>query len=80
MHVWDGEDDQFAISSIEGIERLVNLELFAPIAMIAENGIDYSPILRCERMAKVDMSFRADGPSNDAVLEELEKRGVEVEV
>lgn len=42
FNVWDGEDNQFDISSIEGIENLTNLKSFEPISMISENGLDYS--------------------------------------
>jgi hypothetical protein len=78
MSVWDGEDDQFDIKSIEGIERLINLEAFTPIAMIAEKGIDYTPILGCKKLKRVDMSFGKAGKKNEAVAKELKRRGVDV--
>ncbi|EYF04186.1 DUF6892 domain-containing protein [Chondromyces apiculatus] len=77
--VWDGEDDLFDITSIEGIEHLVNLEAFTPIAMIGEDGIDYTPLLGCKKLKRVDMSFGKEGPKNEAVMVELERRGVEIE-
>lgn len=79
MIVWDGEDEQFDISSLEGIEHLVNLEVFAPIAMMAEDGVDYRPLLGCKKLKRVDMSFATTTPDQDAVAEELVRRGVEVE-
>jgi hypothetical protein len=79
MGVWDGEDDQFNITSLEGIEHLENLETWTPIAMIGEDGVDYTPLLRCKKLKRVDMSFAKEGASTEAVREELARRGVEIE-
>ena len=78
VNVWDGEDDLFDIGSIEGIEQLVNLERFEPIAMISQEGIDYAPILGCKKLRKVDMSFSDGGSGAKKVAAELRRRGVEV--
>jgi hypothetical protein len=85
--MWDGEDDQFDIHSIEGIERLVNLETFAPIAMIscpsaynpqntAEDGIDFTPLLGCPKLKKVDTAMARKGSPSDDVARILTARGV----
>jgi len=79
MNVWDGEDNQFDISSLEGIEKLVNLTEFTPIAMIAEDGIDYTPLLGCPKLKLADMSFASSDAKNEAVEEKLSSRGVEIE-
>ena len=78
MHNWDGEDEQFDINSIEGIELLSNLQSFDPIRMINLEGIDYSPLLACKKLESVNPEFAAENPENDKVLAELESRGVEV--
>ena len=78
MNNWDGEDDQFDIQSIEGIELLRNLQSFDPISMINMDGIDYSPLLACKKLESVNPEFAAEDPENDKVLAELEARGVEV--
>lgn len=49
-NAWDGEDDQFDIHSIEGIEHLVNLVTFDAISMIADEGVDFTPLLACEKL------------------------------
>nr|ADH04650.1 unknown [Chondromyces crocatus] len=79
VSVWDGEDDLFDITSLDGIEHLINLEVFAPIAMIGEGGIDYTPLLGCKKLKRVDVSFASEGEKNESVKEALEKRGVEIE-
>lgn len=77
-HVWDGEDDQFDVSSIEGIEQLVNLERFAPAAMLPSKGIDFTPLLGCKKLKTVDMTFAAKSAENDRVRAELTARGVRI--
>jgi hypothetical protein len=79
MTEWDGEDDTFDITSIEGIERLVNLESFTPLALMAEGGIDYTPLLGCKKLEVADISHAKKGKATDKVVAELEKRGVELE-
>jgi len=78
MSVWDGEDDTFNITSLKGIEVLENLVEFSPIAMIGEDGIDYTPLLGCKKLQTVDMSFAVEAKSTERVLAALEKRGVDV--
>ena len=75
---WDGEDEMFDITSIEGIDSLVNLTSFAPIAMITPKGIDYTPLLACKKLTRVDFSFAAKGAANRAVRKALAARGVDV--
>ena len=75
---WDGEDEIFDITSIEGIDALANLESFAPIAMITQKGIDYTPLLGCKKLKRVDFAFAAKGAANKAVRKELLARGVDV--
>ena len=79
MNVWDGEDGQFDIESLAGIEALVNLEELTPISMMSENGVDYSAIAGCPKLKKVDMTFAKAGKKSDALAVKLEARGVEVE-
>lgn len=76
--LWDGEDDIFDISSIEGIESLVNLEVFAPIAMIDSKGLDYTPLLGCKNLVRVDFEFAASGAKQQKVRKALAARGVDV--
>ena len=76
VNVWDGEDDLFDIRSLGGIEQLVNLERFEPIAMMSQDGVDYRPLLACTKLRKVDVTFADD--SGEAVAAELKRRGVEV--
>lgn len=76
MSEWDGEDDQFEIKSIEGIEHLVNLEEFTPLAMIT--AVDYTPILGCKKLKLVDMSYAKTGKRGAAVKAELLERGVDI--
>ena len=80
FNVWDGEDNQFDIKSIEGIGALKNLKSFDPISMIHEDGLDYGPILECKNLEFVNMEYRNDdNKTNDSVKLQLEKRGVEFE-
>lgn len=78
MNNWDGEDDQFLIKSIEGVELLTNLTSFEPISMIHEDGIDYSPLLKCKKLESISADFAKEGSKNEKVLEKLEERGVEI--
>jgi len=67
MNVWDGEDGQFGIASLDGIDALVNLEEFTPIAMMSEDGVDYSAIALCSKLKKLDMTFAKSGKKSDAL-------------
>ena len=78
MNNWDGEDDQFLISSLEGIEQLTNLKSFDPISMIVEEGLDYSPLLKCKKLEEVSSAFALESSKNEKVIEQLEERGVEM--
>lgn len=78
MNDWDGDDDTFDITSLVGIERLTNLVTFAPVSLIAEGGIDYGPLVRCERLVSVDMSFARPGKESETVAARLRGRGVVV--
>lgn len=75
---WDGEDDIFEITSIQGIDGLVNLTSFAPIAMITPKGLDYAPLLACKKLTHVDFGFAAKGAANRAVKKALAARGVNI--
>lgn len=74
--VWDGEDNQFDISSIEGIENLTNLKSFEPISMVNENGLDYSPLLLCENLETVSSEFINDDETE--ILKKLQDKGIEI--
>ncbi len=78
MNNWDGEDDTFDISSIEGIESLVNLRVFDPISMITSDGIDYAPLLGCKKLESVNAECMKDTAENYEVIRQLQARGVEV--
>ena len=78
FNYWDGEDDQFDIHSIAGIKHLTNLKVFDPISMIASDGIDYSPLLRCTRLQTVSGDHVKPGIENELVLKQLEERGVTI--
>jgi len=78
FNVWDGEDNQFDISSIEGIENLKNLKIYAPISMISIKGIDYSPLLHCEKLETVSTDFIKKNQKKEKVLKQLENRGVKI--
>jgi len=73
---WDGEDDLFNIKSIEGIELLKNLKSFLPLSMIGENGLDFSPLLKCEKLKEVSAKFIIEGKEQDEIIKQLEARGV----
>lgn len=79
VNVWDGEDDIFDITSIEGIENLVNLEELSPISMITSKGIDYSPLLGCKKLTRVDAAWADKSKASKDAIRELKARGVEVE-
>lgn len=79
MSVWDGEDGQFDIRSLEGIHQLTNLIAFTPVSMMAEGGVDYGPLLACQKLARVDMSFALPGKQSESVAATLRGRGVVVE-
>jgi hypothetical protein len=76
MNNWDGEDNQFDIHSIDGIDKLQNLKEFYPISMVDK--IDYSPLLGLKKLEKVNIDWMADTPENKKVVKELEKRGVTI--
>jgi phage pi2 protein 07 len=78
FNVWDGEDEQFDISSIEGIENLVKLKKFDPISMISNKGIDFFPLLKCEKLKIVSTEFMKKDFENIEVLKQLEARGVKI--
>jgi hypothetical protein len=78
MNNWDGEDDQFLISSIEGIDQLKNLRSFEPISMITEDGLDYSPLLKCENLEAISSEFMRADEANENVIAQLEEKGVEI--
>ena len=62
---WDGEDEQFDISSLEGIEQLVNLKSFAPSSMIISDGLDYAPLLACPKLESDRKSTRLNSSHVD---------------
>ncbi|MEL1242853.1 hypothetical protein AAEO56_01155 [Flavobacterium sp. DGU11] len=72
---WDGEDNQFDIKSLEGIELLTNLKIFEPISMITDDGLDYAPLLLCKNLEKAAPEFIDD--DEDGILQQLKDRGVE---
>lgn len=78
MNNWDGEDDTFDISSIEGIEHLPNLKIFDPVSMITADGIDFAPFLKCEKLEEVNAEVMRDTEENRGVISQLKERGVEV--
>ncbi len=79
FNVWDGEDDQCNIKSIEGIENLRNLKSFEPNSMINENGIDFTPILGCLKLENVAMEeWQSNSKKNEKVRERLKEREVDV--
>jgi hypothetical protein len=78
MNNWDGEDDQFTIKSIEGIELLANLKSFDPISMIEEGSLDYTPLLKCKHLEKVSSVYAKDGSRNEKVIGQLDERGVDI--
>lgn len=78
FNVWDGEDNQCDISSIEGIENLHNLKIFDPISMISDKGIDFSPLLKCENLETVSSEFILKDEKNRKVLKLLENKGVKI--
>ena len=78
FNVWDGEDNQFDITSIEGIEQLANLELFDPFSMIAEEGLDYTPLLACHKLQKVAAAYIKQDVHSENILRQLQNRGVEI--
>jgi hypothetical protein len=47
--------------------------------MICKEGVDYTPLLRCKKLKRVDMAFAKKGASTKAVRKELARRGVEIE-
>ena len=75
---WDGEDEQFDISSLEGIEYLENLKVFAPSSMITMQGVDYSPLLACKKLEKADVLYIRKDDKADAVIKALHDKGVDV--
>lgn len=78
MDNWDGEDETFDISSIEGIQLLVNLKTFDPISMIAYESLDYAPLLACKNLVKVNAGYMKPTAENEAVIQALAERGVEI--
>jgi hypothetical protein len=78
FNVWDGEDNQFDISSIEGIENLQNLKIFDPISMISDKGIDFSPLLKCEKLETLSSEFMLQNLENKKILNLLKNKGVEI--
>jgi hypothetical protein len=78
FNVWDGEDNQCDISSIEGIENLPNLKIFDPISMISEKGIDFAPLLKCNKLETVSTEFMLNNLENKKVVKLLENRGVKI--
>ncbi len=75
--MWDGEDDQLDIHSIEGIEHLVNLKSFEPISLITADGLDYSPLLLCPKLETVSLEFVKKDEKNEEVLKQLKEKGVQ---
>lgn len=78
MNNWDGEDDQFIIKSIEGIELLTNLKSFDPISMVEEGSLDYAPLLGCKHLEEISSVYAKDGRKNEKVIEQLDERGVDI--
>lgn len=76
LNEWDGEDTQFDISSIEGIENLNNLKHFEPISMIVDSGVDYSPLLLCEKLEYVCSDYINE--NGDEIIEELKNKGIKI--
>lgn len=74
---WSGEDDIFDIQSLEGIENLNEMELFAPFGLLDYN-IDISALLKCNKLETVNTEFIPKTLSTRGVLEKLNKRGVRV--
>jgi len=76
MNIWDGEDDQFYITSLADAPKLRNLRRFDPIALVAED-LDYAPLLQCHHLEYVDFDYMAATSENEAVRATLLARGVE---
>ncbi len=78
FNVWDGEDNQCDISSIEGVENLPNLKIFDPISMISDKGIDFSPLLKCKKLETLSSEFMLQNLENKKILKLLKNKGVEI--
>jgi Zn-dependent M32 family carboxypeptidase len=75
---WDGEDDQFDIHSIEGIEHLVNLVSFDAISMLPVEGVDFTPLLACEKLAYANTEFMRKDENADELIQKFLAKGVDV--
>jgi hypothetical protein len=71
---WDGEDEQFAVTSIADVTKLPNLEAFLVISMV--RCPDLSPLLSCTKLRKLAIStYESD---DQQTREQLAARGVAV--
>jgi tetratricopeptide (TPR) repeat protein len=80
MNNWDGEDNQFDIKDLSGIEHLKNLKIMDPIAMISEDIKSVSPLLQCKSLEFVDLDLFQGAEDCQKVAAELSERGVEVNI
>lgn len=74
---WSGEDDIFNIQSLNGIEYLINLEVFKPFGLLDYN-VDIKALCLCKKLKVIYSEFIPVTRVNDNVLNSLSIKGIEI--
>ncbi|MCE3225877.1 MAG: uncharacterized protein K0S32_428 [Bacteroidetes bacterium] len=74
----EGISDQFNISSLEGVEHLVNLKTFNPETLIVKEGLDYTPLLACKNLQFANADFLREDKNSDEAYKKLKAYGVKL--
>ncbi len=78
MKKWNGEVDEFSITTLDGIEQLRNLMSYKSI-MLDLDDADISALLKCQKLEFIYSSYTPDTEHISLILRHLKENRIQIE-